>query len=256
MDWPVSPCATGTLRGVVGRAWKPDNVHGDSLGNVLFGKFLMTLIPAATAVLMMSLGQTSGASGSAKTAVVNVAVVSEKYQRTKDLETQFDQRRQAFNQQRDQIKQRIERTQQSLQEEFKPGTPEYDERLKQLALLEAEMKFFVEAEGQKIEQGLAGSLRSIYNDIVAAIKEVADAKGIDVVLAADQVPAEPPINTQQARQQIVLQKVLYWTPKVDLTEEVSARLNERYKAQPSLTLEGTIQPAKGTEPPPKGGAKP
>jgi Skp family chaperone for outer membrane proteins len=210
-------------------------------------------------VVGVILGQT----GVPRVAVVHVPVVSDKYVRTHDLEAQFDQKRIAFNQQRDEIKQKIERLNQSLQEELKPGSPEYQERARQVLLLETELKFFVESEGQKIEQGLAGSLRSIYNDIHAAIKAVADEKGIDIVLAADAVPPDPPTSTQQARQQIVLQKVLYWTTRADITEEVITRLNAEYKPQP-LTLEGALQPPKGGEaqgkppasPAPKNGAKP
>ena len=108
---------------------------------------------------------------------------------------------------------------------------------------EAELQWFEESESQRIERGLAESLRVIFTDILAAIREVADEQGLDVVLAADRLPQEPAQNTTQIRQQIVLQKVLYWNPRVDLTEMVIARLNERYRAMKLKSPSGAAPPS-------------
>lgn len=162
-------------------------------------------------------------------AVVNVAMVSEKYVKTSELEAQFDVIRKKVNQERDAMKDKIERGNRSLQEELKPGTDEFRNRRKEIALMEAELQWFMETEGQKVERGLAESLRSIYNDIQATAREIAEEKKIDVVLAADQLPPDTPDSPQQVRQHILLQKVLYWSPGVDLTQDVIARLNAKYK---------------------------
>ena len=164
-----------------------------------------------------------------KVAVVNVATVSEKYQKTRDLETQFDALRKSLGQQRDAMKEKIERAGRALQEELKPGTDEFRQRRKEIAMMEAEFQWFVESEGQKVERGLAEALRSIFDDIHVCVKELAEEKGIQIVLAADNIPAEAPDTPGQARQTILLQKVLYWKPDVDMTEAVMAKLNGRYK---------------------------
>jgi len=168
-----------------------------------------------------------------KVAVVSIADVSEKYQRTTDLEAYFDGLRQQFQKQRDAQKDKIERMTKALQEELKPGTPEFRERAKQTAMMDAELKWFVESEGQRLEEGLKASLRGIFDDIQAVVREVAEQRGIDVVVASDRLPPQPPESPNQLRQQILLQKVLYWSPKVDLTEEVIQRLNARYQSNPS-----------------------
>ncbi len=198
----------------------------------------MAILSFLMAAALMTVGQSAASArsnlapaGSTKVAVVDVPSVSQRYQRFADLEAHFEQQRVSFGQKRDAIRERIERTTRSLGEQFKPGTNEFEERRKQLAMLEAELQWFVETEGQKIEQSLASSLRSIFHDIHTVVQEVAEEKGIDVVLAADRLPEEPPGSTRQARQQIVLQKVVYWSPRVDLTDEVAARLNAKYKAQ-------------------------
>jgi len=163
-------------------------------------------------------------------AVVNIAVASEKYAKTTELEAQFDAMRKRVNQERDAMKDKIERANRSLQEEIKPGTDEFRKRTKEIALMDAELKWFVESEGQKVEKGLAESLRAIYDDIQAAARQVAEEKKIDIVLASDRLPPEVPDSAQQLRQHILLQKVIFWNPSVDLTDEVIARLNANYKA--------------------------
>ena len=192
-----------------------------------------------------------------KAAVVNVAGVSEKYAKTADLEAQFDAVRRKLNQERDAMKEKIEKANRSLQEELKPGTDEYRARRKQIALMEAELQWFVESEGQKVEKALAESLRSIYGDIQTVVREIAQEKKLDIVLAADQLPAETPDSATQVRQHILLQKVLYWNPSVDITDEVITRLNARYKtsapAPGPITIESAqIKPKEpAPSPPPK-----
>lgn len=165
-----------------------------------------------------------------KIATVNVAEVSEKYERTKDLEAHFDTVRKNLQQQRDELKQKVERTTKSLNEEFKPGTDEYRSRRKELAMMEAQLQYFVDSEGKQIEAELAESLRSIFDDIQTVIRAVAEEKSFDLVLVADSMPPGAPDSTQQVRQQIVLQKVLFASPRVDITGEVVTRLNDKYRA--------------------------
>lgn len=189
----------------------------------------MSLISVWLATVAMTFGQ-SDAMGSTRVAVVDVPAVSERYEGTADLEAQFEQRRTEYNSRREELRDKINRTGRALQEQLKPGTPEFEQRRKQLVMLEAEFDWFTETQGQKIEQGLAQSLHQIYLAIQAAVGEVAEERGIDVVLAADRLPLDGARSTAQARQQIVLQKVVFWSPRVDLTEAVTTRLNERFRA--------------------------
>lgn len=188
----------------------------------------MNTMLLSASLAIAALGQPSG--GGVTVAVVDVPAVSEQFQGTKDLEAAFEQRRVQFNQEREALREKIDKTRRSLQEELKPGTAEFEARRKELMMLEAELQWFNESKGQEIEGGLADSLHRIYNDIHAAVAEVAEANNIHIVLAADRLPPESPPTTQQARQQILLQKTLYWSPSVDITAAVVAHLNEKYKA--------------------------
>lgn len=185
---------------------------------------LITICLALAAYLP---GQTEGG---ARVAVVNVPVISEKYDKTRDLEADFEGVRRRLNEQRDALRDRVERLNRSLQEELKPGTEEYRARRKELAMADAELKWFLDSESLRIEQGLADSLQEIYKDIHAAVREVAQERGIDIVLATDQLPETAPESAGQVRQQILLQKVLYWNPRLEITDDVISRLNRNYEA--------------------------
>ena len=186
-------------------------------------------------------------------AVVNVPAVSERFQKTADLEAHFDAIRRTLNEQRDALREKIERTARSLEEEFKPGTDDFRARRKQLAMLEAELQYFIESEGRRIEQGLATSLRAIFDDIQATVRLVAEEKGIDIVLAADRMPDETADTGAQVRQQILLQKVLYWSPQADITDAVVTRLNARYEAQGGKASLGSAHRTSPEEAHTKGG---
>ncbi len=168
--------------------------------------------------------------GATSVAVVNIPEVSERYHRRTDLEARFELVRTDLNKNRDALRDKITRAGRSLQEELKPGTDEFYAREKELAMYEAELQYFVESQGRRIERELAGSLKLIFDDIQAAVIDIAKQRGIDIVLAADQLPDAPPENTSQVRQQIVLQKVIYWHPNVDITDDVVAHLNQAYDA--------------------------
>ena len=161
-------------------------------------------------------------------AVVNIPVVSERYAKTTDLESRFEALRRDVQKRRDEKHEHIIRARRALQEELKPGTPTYEERRKQVAMLEAELQWFMESEAQKIEGGLADSLREIFSDIQSIVRELAEERQIDIVLASDQIGDRVPAAPAQVRQHILMQKVVYWSPQVDLTEEVISRINARY----------------------------
>lgn len=203
----------------------------------------MSLKLAGLVLALMSLGQ-GGSTGSPNVAVVNVALVSEKYARTADLESQFDAKRRRLREEQAKMQERMELISRSLKEELKPGSEAYAARRKELAMLDAEHQYFVESSQHEIEAGLAASLRSIYSDIQIAVSQIANERGIDIVVAGDTIPDDdPPDTPNMARQQILLQKVLYWSPRVDLTADVIARLNASYAA------DNTAQPVSPTPSP-------
>lgn len=166
-----------------------------------------------------------------RVAVVNIPVVSEQYKKTADLEAQFDQIRRRLSARRNELGNKIELLTRSLQEELKPGTDEHRARRKEVAMAQAELQWFIESERRRVEQGLADSLHEIFGDIQDAVRTIAETRELDIVLASDQLPEQAPESSGQIRQQILLQKVLYWSPRVDITDEVVERLNAVYASK-------------------------
>ena len=206
----------------------------------------MTLVSLAATMVLAGVAQAAGAQADpqAKVAIVNVALASESYAKTSDLEAQFEQLRVKFRDEISAKRDRLERGVKALREEFKPGTAEFDQRQRELAQLEWELQYFQEVEGRKLERSLAASLRQIFADIQRAVGQVAQERGYDVVLAADALPPDAPDTTNMARQQILLQKVLYWNPRVDLTQDVIARLNAQYQGARPATPGTSALPVK------------
>lgn len=184
-------------------------------------------------VLALTLSAALQAPPTTRVAVVNIGKVSELYKRTADLEAEFGKKREGLNTQRDALRDKLQRLGRALQEEFKPGTDEYMARQKEFVMLQAELKYFKESHSEQIEKELAASLRTIYGDIRTVVEEIAKERGIDVVLASDELPPGAPPNTTQMRQQIVLQKVIYWRPELDITDAVVERVNARYDKKKS-----------------------
>jgi len=173
--------------------------------------------------------------GGTRVAVVNIPKVSEQYKKTSDLEAQFDGVRRRLSEQRDGLRNRIDVLTRSLKEELRPNTDEFRARQKELAVAQAELEWFMDTESKRVELGLSNSLREIFDDILRTVSVVAEARGYDIVLASDQLPEEPAESATQVRQQILLQKVLYWNPRVDITEEIISRLNADYDAKSGKT---------------------
>jgi Skp family chaperone for outer membrane proteins len=179
-----------------------------------------------TAVLLLG---AQYARASVTVAVVDVPTVSEKYIKTADLEDQFNVQRQEFNQERERRKEEMDKLARALKEQFKPGTADYQARQRQLVVLEAELKIFDEQEGTRLEQQFTESLKAIFDDIRAMVGLIAEERSFDLVLVADQLPTEDIPNPSIMRQQIAMQRVLYYSPHLDITNEVIARLNADYR---------------------------
>lgn len=196
----------------------------------------------ALSLLCVMVGLASAGQDSGRIAVVNVPRVSEQYLRTGQLEQRFEEQRRKYNQERETRKAEYEKLARSLEEQFKPGTADYEERREQLLVLKYRFETFVQTEEAKLETDMTNSLRSIYEDITQMVGRVAEEKGIDLVLPIEPFPDETPESSTVFRQRVMLQKVIYASPRLDITEEVLRRLNQEYKQSGAKTPSGSAAP--------------
>jgi Skp family chaperone for outer membrane proteins len=172
---------------------------------------------------------TPGVRGELKVGVIDLLKASEKYVKTADLEDEFDALRQQFKEERQRRQEEIERMVRALEEQFKPDTPDYETREKELLVKKAEFDLYSEREETALQSRFSRSLKAIFDDIRRMAGVVAEERGLDLVLVADQRPTEEIVNPTAMRQYIAMQRVIYHHPRLDITDEVINRLNVGYK---------------------------
>jgi len=91
---------------------------------------------------------------------------------------------------------------------------------------------------QEMDGERAWMLEKLYIDIMAAVKNMARADGIDLVLVHDAAgeiqtnmdPKAPPLE-YQVRQQIAMRRIAFAAPRIDRTQDVIIRMNNAYNPQ-------------------------
>jgi Skp family chaperone for outer membrane proteins len=184
-----------------------------------------TLVCAMVCFLVLN----PAARGDLEVGVIDLLEASEKYVKTADLEDEFDALRQQFKADRQRRQEEIERMVRALEEQFKPGTPDYETREKELLVKKAEFDLYSEREETALQKRFAQSLKTIFDDIRRMAGVVAEERGLDLVLVADQRPTEEIVNPSAMRQYIAMQRVIYHHPRLEITDEVIDRLNMGYK---------------------------
>jgi Skp family chaperone for outer membrane proteins len=107
---------------------------------------------------------------------------------------------------------------------LKTNTKDYVDAMKEFldkkSLLEAKDKFYQEKVNMEMQQWT----ESLYTQMLAVIKEVAQKKELDVVLAQEQLDL-PAASLRDFMLSIRTKKVLYCGDQVDITEEVLSALD-------------------------------
>ncbi len=173
-------------------------------------------------------------------AVCDVAEIFASYNRAADLAASLNERRQALAAELEQRRNAIELLQKEM-EALKPGSDEYNTRQAEAERLKIDL-----AVTQQVgEARMLGEHRRLtvdmYEEILQAVGEIASQRGIDLVLYRDHGLVQTD-QTVELLAQIRDRKVLYYSPGMDMTQEVLARMNEAYTASKAA---GGQQPAPG-----------
>ncbi len=189
--------------------------------------------------------------------VVDIARIFEQYERTGYLEEEFLAKKKFLSDEAEKRRGQIESSRKALQDAYKPGTPDFQQKSDEVR--EAEVRF--EVWSRREEDGLLNShkesLLHIYNDVRESVKKVAQQRGVQLVVTYDMLTQDAP-DSKTMRQQILLQKVIYWDPTIDLTDDVLKILNDDFRKGPG-NPGAAAKPAKDAaakDSPPKDGAKP
>lgn len=113
---------------------------------------------------------------------------------------------------------------------LKPGTADYLQQLQ--SVLEKRSQLETKQEYIKQERQLQDKawMEKLYQELLKIVKEVAQEKGLELVL--EQTEPEFPISSEELMMTFSSHKVLYAGGCVDLTEEVTARLDASDNLKP------------------------
>ncbi|HEX8913580.1 MAG TPA: OmpH family outer membrane protein [Humisphaera sp.] len=119
-------------------------------------------------------------------------------------------------------------------EQYKPGSPQYEDATKDLLAETAKYKVWAETERLKAEFNQKQQTKVLFDKIQQAIQEVAQRDGIDLVIAdsSDRLPDDlEKVDVNALRQMILSKQVLFVSQKqgLDITDAVVLQLNAKFK---------------------------
>lgn len=175
---------------------------------------------------MPSQAQTTTAS-TPRVAVCNVVDVLAQYQRVKDMTAMFDERLGALEAENTRRLKALEQLQTELSG-YQPDSDPYNTTLRKWQEQTIQHRVWKEMEEQLILKERVRVMEEMYSDIKQAIRDVAEAQGIDLVLqrSPEQIEAK---SATELVSQIDRRKVLYNTDALDISPAVLQRLNENYR---------------------------
>ena len=188
------------------------------------------IIHAALAVLLL-LALALPAAGQAKVATANPARIFNEIQETKDLQAKFNADLGALNEERKQKELQINDTK-AARDSLKPDTAQWAERNKELVRLAVEYKAWQEIVQADLERQQKMQMRAIFDRITETVGQVAASRQIDLVIA--EVKPELPesldqMNTNDLRARLISRNVLFSVPQVDISNDVIAAMDAKYK---------------------------
>jgi outer membrane protein len=187
------------------------------------------------AVLLLSLGVSVSVRADekgTKIGVVSIQRVLSDCQEAKDINVRMEAAKKDYDQTTAQKQKALADLRASLQTDLKPGTPQYEERRKEFVKQVVEAKSWQELQQEDLQRQQKQNMRSLYEKIEQAVSELAAKKGLDLVLPDSRQPfpdSVDGVNIDQLRDFIRSRTVLYAHPSIDISSEVVAQLDARYK---------------------------
>lgn len=163
------------------------------------------------------------------TAVIDIVRVFNEFKQTQDINAEFETRRREVQAEVDGRDRVIETHTREL-EAFAPDSTDYTTRRRELMRLRIDRDNYMKLAEFEVRDLFRIWTRKTYDRICEVAAQVAERRGFDVVVIREDLePDIPDANT--LKQQIRLRKVIYSTPRVDITEDVLSRINSDYETE-------------------------
>jgi Skp family chaperone for outer membrane proteins len=174
-----------------------------------------------------------GPAPAVRVAVCDRAEVLNNYLRARDLASQFKERAERIQGERDRRQQAIEAIKLRL-EGLKKDSPQYEKDLSEMQRLTIDMSSWLQFQEALMYRENCRLGKEMYVEILKAIEKVAKERGVQLVMDRQRQEVEAETN-DALRLQMERRKVLYCDEALDLTEAVLSRLNEAYRSTKPAT---------------------
>ena len=170
--------------------------------------------------------------GTVRVAVINPRLVFDQMQETNDLRQRLEAEGARYVAQSKEKQAELEKLRNELRTVLKPDHPQYEERQRQLVQKAVEFEVWSKVAEMERERVQKRQVTGLYTKIERAVADYAAQQGIDLVLS-NQQPEVPenidPVKFNDLQQLLYQRKVVYSAADADITSEILALMDARYK---------------------------
>jgi len=164
-----------------------------------------------------------------KIAVVDARTVFSDMQETQDFKKKMDDQVRQFKADMDRRGQELNAKKSAL-DLIKPDSAQYQQLSKDYFAAALEMKNWQDMSNMELEHTQKVQMKALFDKIEAGAAELAAQRGYDLVLASQHSDIDPEkMNIAEVQARLSQRNVLYAAPRVDLTNDLLALLDARYK---------------------------
>lgn len=161
-------------------------------------------------------------------ATVNLVYVFDNFDRTKVLNQRRLESLQRLQEAEEQKTEALDAERRTLQA-LAPDSAEFFRRKREFDRMNIEFQVWQMYEREQITQAHLHWIQRTYQMVIEEIAEVSRKHGIPLVVTQEELDVSRIDNTESLLQRILIRKVVYCNPDIDITDEVLANLNTKFE---------------------------
>jgi Skp family chaperone for outer membrane proteins len=201
----------------------------------MFSRRSLCALALSAAALFLPAGFASAQEGP-HIGTVNPAKVFNEMQETKDLKQKMESDRQSIQAE---AKRRADDLEEAKKARalFNEGSEDFNKKNQEMIRKAVELQVWQEMIKADLARQQKSQMKNLFEKIEQATKEVAESKKLDLVLVEQKIdlPSDPntmeQINVDQLRNLINQRSVMYSNGKFDITNDVLANVDAKYKGR-------------------------
>ncbi len=163
-----------------------------------------------------------------RVAVVDVVYAFDQLDEKASMEAELAELGRSFESERERRSKRLQVLRADL-DVLKTDSPAYRKTLAEIERLVIELRVLTTHQAGRLQRERANRTEQLYRRLLAGIAQVADERGIDVVLFKEREPDFRKATSEQIATLIQVRKVLWHRDSLDLTDAVVTRVNVAYR---------------------------